>query len=55
MLKNHKNNEWDLKTTLIVILLIIIGGLLFDTNPPLPQDCHLTSPVDIGGSEVECD
>ncbi len=42
-------------TTIIIVSLIVIVGLIFDQSPPLPSNCHQTSSVDAGGSEIECD
>ncbi len=43
------------KTIIIIILLIILVGLIFDSFPPLPSNCHRTASVDVGGGEIECD
>jgi len=45
----------DPKTLIIIVLLIILAGLIFDSSPRLPSNCHLTPSVDVGGGEVECD
>lgn len=38
---------------LIVFIILVIISLL--TIEPLPDNCHRTQSVDIGGSEIECD
>jgi len=48
-------NSPDLKTVIIIVLLIILAGLIFDPSSPLPPNCHRTPSVDIGGGEIECD
>jgi hypothetical protein len=50
-----EKKELDLKTIIIIALLIIIAGLIFYNSSPLPLNCHRTSPVDAGGGEIECD
>ena len=48
-------NSPDLKTVIIIVLLIILAGLIFDPSSPLPPNCHRTPSVYIGGGEIECD
>jgi hypothetical protein len=55
MFKNKETGEYDLKTIIIIVLLIIIAGLMFDSSPSLSSNCHYTPSVDVGGSEIECD
>lgn len=50
-----EKDTMDPKTVIIIILLIIIANFIFDFAPALPEGCHLTPSVDVGGSEVECD
>ena len=40
---------------IIAIFLIILVGLIFDSSPPLPSNCHRTPSIDVGGGEIECD
>lgn len=51
----NMKDTYDPKTTIIIVLLIIIAGLIFDSSPPLPSNCHRTPSVDVGGGEIECD
>jgi hypothetical protein len=46
---------FDTKTTIIIVLLILILGIIFDSSSPLPPNCHHTPSVDTGGGEIECD
>ncbi len=51
----NEEKEFDLKTIIIIVLLIMVAGLIFDHSPSLPSNCHRTTSVDVGGKEIECD
>ncbi len=48
-------DELDPIATIVIVALIILAGLIFDSSPPLPSNCHHTAPIDVGGEEIECD
>lgn len=49
----HKKDENN--GGLVIAIILIILAIAFNKQPPLPEGCHLTPSVDVGGSEVECD
>ena len=49
-----KEEGYDTKTTLIIISVIIVLSLLGFVDL-LPDNCHRTPSVDVGGGEIECD
>lgn len=55
MKKDIQKDSYDFKTTIIIVLLIILAGFLFDLFPQLPPNCHRTPSIDVGGGEIECD